>query len=166
MGTPTLVALLSTTTILCCKIQFNLEAVLWNVSAGWPATTIQKPAWTAGSRWSTSLEQLMSNYHVPKQSYQLKQYFMTWFAKPLWKNHRRGTLTCRWKLYKKIRCLRNHLRTVVCPIQLCSNSCLCTTTLHRPLEHQWKKKEIRKNMLSSGLKKARHSFSTCLLKYP
>lgn len=33
METPTLVALRSTTTIPCCKIQFNLETVPWNIVA-------------------------------------------------------------------------------------------------------------------------------------
>jgi len=126
------------------------------VEAGWPAT-VQKIACTAGSRWSTNLKPLMTSYHVPKHSY----------------HHRtRGTVmsTCpvagRWKLYARFRCLQNHQRPIFCPIQLWLPH-LYTITSHRPLEQQWKKKRVMmKNILSSGLQKARHSFSTSLLKYP
>lgn len=65
-------------------------------------------------------------------------------AKHQWRNHRRGTVmsTCpvagRRKLYARFRCLQNHQRTLVCPIQQWL-PLLYTITLHRPLEHQWKK---------------------------
>lgn len=76
----------------------------------------------------------------------------------------------RRKLYEKFRWLQNHLRTVVYPIQLSSNSCDCHSCAVLLCTGHWStnggQKETRKNMLSSGLKKARHSFSTCLLKYP